>query len=70
MPGGVPRTSTFALNNATLPHVLHLAGSGYKTALRNDEHLRHGLNVHAGKVTIREVAEELGYEYAEPLSIL
>ncbi len=70
MPGGVPRTSTFALNNATLPHVLHLADSGYKTALRNDEHLRHGLNVHAGKVTIREVAEELGYEYAEPLSIL
>ncbi|MDH3715924.1 MAG: alanine dehydrogenase [Gammaproteobacteria bacterium] len=70
MPGGVPRTSTFALNNATLPHVLHLADRGYKQALREDEHLLAGLNVHAGAVTIREVADELGYEFVEPSSIL
>ncbi|MDH3453177.1 MAG: alanine dehydrogenase [Gammaproteobacteria bacterium] len=70
MPGGVPRTSTFALNNATLPHVLHLADAGYKQALREDKHLLAGLNVHAGSVTIREVADELGYAFVEPLSVL
>jgi len=70
MPGGVPRTSTFALNNATLPHVLHLADAGYKQALRDDEHLLAGLNVHAGAVTLREVADELGYEFVEPASVL
>jgi len=59
MPGGVPRTSTFALNNATLPFVLALAGKGWKKALEDDVHLRAGLNVAFGKVTYRAVAEAL-----------
>ena len=61
MPGAVPRTSTFALNNATLPHVLTLANKGYRQALVDDPHLRNGLNVHAGEVTCKEVADALGY---------
>jgi alanine dehydrogenase len=67
MPGGVPRTSTFALNNATLAGALALANKGYKQALTDDPHLRNGLNVHRGDVTYREVAEDLGYDYVEPL---
>ncbi len=63
MPGGVPKTSTFALNNVTLPHVLNLANKGVKQALQDDVHLRAGLNVHAGKITCKEVAEALEYEY-------
>ena len=59
MPGGVPLTSTYALNNATLPYVLALAGEGYRAAMRRDPHLLAGLNVHDGKVTNREVAEAL-----------
>ena len=70
MPGAVPRTSTFALNNATLPHVLALADKGYREALTGDPHLRNGLNVHAGEVTCREVAEALGYDYREPMEAL
>lgn len=66
MPGAVPRTSTHALNNATLPHVLTLADKGYRRALAEDPHLRNGLNVHAGEVTCREVAEALGYPYRPP----
>jgi len=65
MPGAVPRTSSHALNNATLPFVLKLADRGLD-ALREDEHLRHGLNVHAGKLTIREVAEAQGLEWISP----
>jgi alanine dehydrogenase len=61
MPGGVPRTSTYALNNATLPYVLALAGHGYRDAMKRDPHLLAGLNVHAGKVTNLPVAEALGY---------
>lgn len=63
MPGGVPLTSTYALNNVTLPHVLNLANKGYVQALTDDQHLRNGLNVHHGKVTIKEVAENLNYDY-------
>ena len=70
MPGAVPRTSTFALNNATLPHVLTLADKGYRQALTGDPHLRNGLNVHAGEVTCREVAEALGYDYREPMEAI
>ena len=70
MPGAVPRTSTFALNNATLPFVLALAEHGWKKALANDPHLRAGLNVHDGKVTCREVAEALGYPFTDPESVL
>jgi len=67
MPGAVPRTSTYALNNATLPYLLDLCDKGYQRALGDDEHLRNGLNVHKGDVTIREVAEALGYDFVEPL---
>ena len=63
MPGAVPRTSTHALNNATLPHMLALADKGYRRALTDDPHLRNGLNVHAGEVTCKEVADALGYPY-------
>jgi len=70
MPGGVPRTSTFALNNATLPFVLALADKGWKKALIDDPHLKNGLNVAFGKVTCKPVADALGYEYAEPESVM
>jgi len=63
MPGGVPRTSTYALNNVTLPYAIQLANKGAKDALMADEHLRNGLNVHAGKITYRPVADDLGYTY-------
>jgi alanine dehydrogenase len=70
MPGGVPRTSTFALNNATLPYVLALAEKGYKRALTDDPHLRAGLNIHRGVVTHPAVADALGYPYRDPLDAL
>jgi alanine dehydrogenase len=57
MPGAVARTSTFALNNVTLPFTLLLADKGWKQALRDDPHLRNGLNVHDGKIYCRPVAE-------------
>ncbi|KAF1691145.1 alanine dehydrogenase [Pseudoxanthomonas jiangsuensis] len=63
MPGGVARTSTFALTNATLPHALALADKGVAQALADDVHLRNGLNVHAGKLTYRAVADALGLAY-------
>ena len=66
MPGAVPRTSTLALNNATLPYVLALADRGVAAALADDTGLANGLNVHAGQVTCRAVAEALGYAYAPP----
>ena len=59
MPGAVPRTSTYALNNVTLPFVLNLADKGYKRAMTDNQHLLHGLNVHKGEVTCREVADNL-----------
>ncbi len=63
MPGAVARTSTYALNNVTLPHALAIADKGWKEALRSDPHLAEGLNVHEGKVTYAAVAHDLGYEY-------
>src|SRR3546814_10653376 len=54
MPGAVARTSTFALNNATLPFVLALDGEGWRHARAEDANLRHGLNIHDGRVTCRE----------------
>jgi len=65
MPGAVPRTSTFALNNATLPYAIALADKGARAALLDDAHLLAGLNVHRGMVTYEEVARDLGYDYVE-----
>ncbi|MFQ5548592.1 MAG: alanine dehydrogenase [Woeseia sp.] len=63
MPGAVPRTSTFALTNVTLPFVKALANHGWREALSRDPHLAHGLNVHAGHVNHEAVAHDLGYDY-------
>ena len=70
MPGAVPRTSTFALNNATLPYIVNIANKGYKAALLDDPHLLNGLNVYKGKVTCRSVAESLGLEYIDAIKAL
>jgi alanine dehydrogenase len=64
MPGAVARTSTFALNNATLPFTLALADKGWRRALREDAHLRAGLNIHGGRVMHAAVAGDLGYDVA------
>jgi len=70
MPGGVPRTSTLALTNATLPYALQLANKGWKRALRDNPALLKGLNVADGKVTYEAVAEAFGLEYHEPSKFL
>ncbi|WP_101756723.1 alanine dehydrogenase [Oceanicoccus sp. KOV_DT_Chl] len=70
MPGGVARTSTFALTNATLPYVLALADKGPKQALFDDKHLLEGLNVHHGLVTCEAVASALGYQFVAAESAL
>jgi alanine dehydrogenase len=70
MPGAVARTSTYALNNVTLPHALRIAELGWKGALAANPHLAEGLNVHAGQVTYQAVAEELGYDYAPVAEML
>jgi alanine dehydrogenase len=70
MPGAVARTSTFALNNATLPFALALADKGWKQALKDDPHLRNGLNVHAGKITCKPVAEAHGLPYTPAEAVL
>ena len=66
MPGGVAMTSTYALNNATLPYILKLANLGWKQALEQDVHFLAGLNVHAGQVANEHVAKALGYTYLLP----
>jgi alanine dehydrogenase len=63
MPGAVPRTSTFALNNVTLPFARRLADHGWKAAMQADPHLANGLNVHEGRVTNEAVAQALGLPY-------
>lgn len=63
MPGAVPHTSTFALNNATLPHALALADKGWKRACRENPHLAAGVNVFAGHIACKTVADALGLEY-------
>ena len=70
MPGAVARTSTFALNNATLPFVLELANKGINQALADNGHLRAGLNVFRGQVTQKQVALETGKPYVEPLEAM
>jgi alanine dehydrogenase len=67
MPGAVPRTSTFALNNATRPFVLALADKGYRRAIEEDSHLRNGLNVTEGRITCRAVADALKLPYSAAL---
>jgi alanine dehydrogenase len=66
MPGGVPRTSTLALTNATLPYALQLANKGWKRALKESPALLKGLNVADGKVTYAGVAEAFDMEYCDP----
>lgn len=70
MPGAVPRTSTFALNNATLPFVINLVTKGVKNALLSDPHFLNGLNIHRGMVTYEAVSQDLGYEYITPKDAL
>jgi alanine dehydrogenase len=70
MPGAVPRTSTHALNNATLPFVLALADKGWKKALAEDEHLRHGLNAALGRVTHPAVSAALNLPYLPAEAVL
>jgi alanine dehydrogenase len=70
MPGAVARTSTFALNNVTLPFVLALADKGVRRALNEDIHLRNGLNVHEGSVTHRAVADALKLKFTPPEAAL
>jgi len=70
MPGAVARTSTFALNNATLPYIIKLADLGYRKALLQDKHLLNGLNVMHGKITCKEVAAALELEFVNPRVLL
>jgi alanine dehydrogenase len=70
MPGAVPRTSAYALNNATLPFALRIADQGWRAAVKGDPHLMAGLNIALGKVTHKAVARDLGYDFAHPESVL
>ena len=70
MPGGVPRTSTIALNNATLPFLTKLANDGYNKTLKNDSNFLAGLNVYKGQVTYKAVADAFGYTYFDAKQIL
>ncbi|MBI5278413.1 MAG: alanine dehydrogenase [Burkholderiales bacterium] len=70
MPGAVARTSTFALNNATIAHAIALANKGWKAAMGDDVHLRRGLNVCQGSVTYEAVARDLGYPYVAAEGLL
>jgi alanine dehydrogenase len=69
MPGAVARTSTWALNNATLPFAVALANKGWRRACADDPHLQRGLNVHAGQVTCEAVALSLGLPYLPAASV-
>jgi len=70
MPGAVARTSTYALNRATLPFIKLLAERGIRQALLQDEHLRNGLNVCGGAITRQEIATAIGVEFVQPLKAL
>ncbi|HLO92787.1 MAG TPA: alanine dehydrogenase [Burkholderiaceae bacterium] len=70
MPGAVARTSTFALNNATIGHAVALADKGWRQALKDNVHLKAGLNVAQGKVTYEAVARDLGYDYVAADALL
>ena len=70
MPGGVPRTSTLALNKATLPFLSKLAKEGYQKALNNDPNFLAGLNVCKGIITYKAVADVFGQKYISPNELL
>ncbi|MGN6356583.1 MAG: alanine dehydrogenase [Novosphingobium sp.] len=70
MPGAVARTSTYALNNVTLPHALRIADLGWREALKADPHLAAGLNIHAGQVTYAAVAHAFGFDHVPAAQIL
>ena len=70
MPGGVPRTSTLALNNATLSYLVELADKGYEKALKEDKNFLAGLNIYKGQVTYKAVADVFGYKYISPSEAL
>ena len=70
MPGGVPRTSTLALNKATLPFLSKLADKGYERALKEDKNFLAGLNVFKGQVTYKAVADVFGHKYTSPADAL
>ena len=69
MPGAVPRTSTYALSNVTLPYALKLADHGFAEAVRHDPALAKGVNTHAGQITYSAVAEAFGLPHT-PLAVL
>ena len=66
MPGALPRTATFSLNNATLPYIIELANKGYKAALSSNQDFLNGLNVIDGKITCESVAVAHGMDYVAP----
>jgi alanine dehydrogenase len=70
MPGAVPRTSTFALTNATLPYALDLANKGFEQAIKDDDGLREGVNTYAGKLTYEAVAGSQNLEYTPLASLI
>jgi alanine dehydrogenase len=70
MPGGVPRTSTLALTNATLPYALQLANKGWRRAVQDNSALMKGVNVVDGRVTYRAVAESFNLDYTDPAELL
>jgi len=70
MPGAVPRTSTYALTNATLPFVIALADKGWRRAMMDDPHLREGLNIHDRQVTHPAVAQVFGMHHAAAVQVL
>ena len=70
MPGGVPRTSTLALNKATIPFLTKLADKGYEKALKEDKNFLKGLNIFKGHVTYKAVAHAFGYKYVSPKEII
>ena len=70
MPGGVPRTSTLALNKATIPFLSKLADKGYEKALKEDKNFLAGLNVYKGQVTYKALADAFGHKYTSPTDVL
>ena len=70
IPGAVARTSSRALENSTLPYILSLADNGYKKALKCNHHFLNGLNIANGAVTYKAVANDLGYEFTDPMNLL